>query len=57
MILFTILAIIAVILIVITIFVAAIGGTLGIVLFGDIIVCIAIIVWILKRILDKHSRF
>ena len=57
MILFTILAIIAIILIVITISIAAIGGTLGIVFFGDIIVCIAIIVWICKKILDKHSRF
>ena len=49
MILFTVLLLILVALIAISIFVLSIGGTLAIVIFGDLIVCILFVVWLMKR--------
>ena len=53
MILATLLAIIAILLVVIVVAAVAIGGTAFIVVFGDVIVCIALIalliVWLVKR--------
>lgn len=53
MILFTILALIVIFLAVVAIAVLSIGGTIGIILFGDIIVCIAVVVWLIKKFVFK----
>lgn len=53
MILFTILAIILVLLGVVAIAVLAVGGTIGVIIFGDVIVCIVIIVLLMKWLLKK----
>lgn len=55
MILFTILALIAFILIVLTLFVVSVGGAVGIVLFSDVIVCIGIII-LLMRLIFKNKK-
>lgn len=55
MILFSILAIILAILTVIAITVLVIGGAAGFVIFGDLIVCIALIV-LLMRFITKRKR-
>jgi uncharacterized membrane protein len=49
MIIFTVLLLILAALISISIFVLSIGGTLAIVIFGDLIVCIIFVVWLMKR--------
>lgn len=54
MILFVILTLIAVICTVLVVVVAIFGGAVGVVLFGDVIVCVAIIIWILKRRINKN---
>lgn len=61
MILFLILMIILVALIAITIAVIAAGGTIFIVIFGDVIVCIFLLAWLIKKIFfnnkkDKNSK-
>lgn len=56
MILFSILAIILAILIVIAVAVLAIGGAAGIVIFGDLIVCIALIVLIMRFIIRRKKK-
>ena len=53
MILFLILALTAVFLILFTVFAVAAGGSVAIVLFSDVIVCIAIIAWICKKLIKK----
>lgn len=53
MILATILAIVAVILIVFAVLVITIGGSAFIIVFADVLVCAAIIVWIIKAILKR----
>ena len=53
MILFSILAIVLVLLLVIAVICISIGGTAFIVVFGDVIVCAAIIIFIMKRLLNK----
>ena len=40
---------------VITVLAVAVGGTAFIILFGDVIVCIFIIAWIIKRIIKKKK--
>lgn len=54
MVLFIILAIIAVLLTGLTVFVVSTMGTIGIVLFADVIVCILIIAWIIKRLWNRR---
>lgn len=54
MILFAILLLIAVFLIIFTVAAVAIGGTAFVIIFGDVIVCIALIVWIIKKIMKKR---
>ena len=54
MVLFTLLLLMAIILVVVTLIVLSIGGAVGIVLFGDVIVCIVLIVWVMKRLLKKR---
>ena len=60
MILFLILSLILIALIALTIIVLAAGGTAFIVVFGDVIVCIFILAWIIKKIFfkkkDKEDR-
>ena len=56
MILFTILLITLILLIAITIVIASIFGASFIVVFGDVIVCAVLIVWIIKKMIKgkKH---
>lgn len=55
MVLFSIFALITLILIVLTIMVVSVGGAVGVVLFSDVIVCIAIMVFIMKLIFKKRK--
>ena len=54
MILFIILLLTAVILTVVTVLSLSAGGAAFIVLFGDVIVCIALIVWIMRKIFKRR---
>lgn len=56
MILLTILAIILAILIVVAIAVLSLGGALATVIFGDLIVCIAIIALIMRFIVKRKKK-
>ena len=56
MFLFTMLLLIAIVLAVITVIAIVFGGTVFTVVFGDVIVCIFIIVWIMKRLFTKKKR-
>ena len=49
------LALILVILAVVGVIILAVGGSAFILIFGDLIVCIAIIVWIIKHIFKKKK--
>lgn len=53
MFLILLLALIALILIVVTVVVVSVGGAIGIIIFGDVIVCILVIVWLIKKLLKK----
>ena len=55
MILFTILLLIIAMLTVITVLVVSVTGAVGIVLFGDVIVCIFLIVWFMKKLTKKKK--
>lgn len=55
MILFTILALTLIILTVITAVMISVGGSFAIVLFGDVIVCIFIIGWIIKKLFFERG--
>ena len=57
MILFTILALIAILLTVVTILAISIGGSVAIILFGDVIVCVFIIVWLIKFISRRRRGY
>lgn len=56
MILFTILLIMILILAVVAITVISVGGSAFLVIFGDLIVCIAIIVFIMKHLIEQKKR-
>ena len=56
MILFTILLIMVTLLVLFVIFAVAIGGSAAILVFGDVIVCIAIIVGIITLIIKKRKK-
>ena len=56
MILFTILAVTLIILTRITVLAVGAGGAIFVVLFGDVIVCIFLIVWLMKRLIDKKKE-
>ena len=56
MILFTILAVILIILVIATILIVGAVGAGGIIIFGDVIVCIVFIALILKAIIKKKRR-
>lgn len=53
MVLFTILLLILILLTIITVFCISVGGTIFVILFSDVIVCIVIIGWILKCLMKK----
>ena len=56
MVLFTILAIIALLLIVFTVIVTSVFGAVGIIIFADVIVCVAILIFIIRRIVGKKGN-
>ena len=56
MFLFTILVGIIILLILFMVLVATIGGAVGIVLFGDVIVCVLIMGFIIKKIFFKKKK-
>lgn len=56
MFLLAMLMIIACILTLFTVLVISIGGTVGIIIFADVIVCIGVILWIIKRLIMKRKR-
>ena len=55
MILFVILLLIVAILTAITVFAISVGGAVFVILFGDVIVCIALIVWFMKHRINKKK--
>lgn len=55
MVLFLILLLMLIALIVVSVFCLSVGGTFFIVLFSDVIVCAAIIVWIMKKMTKKSK--
>lgn len=55
MILFTILALILLILVVVTVVVASVIGAGTIIVFGDVIVCILILGWLIKKLFFKKK--
>ena len=56
MILFIILLLMLILLTVITVTVISAGGAVLIVLFGDVIVCAGLIIWIMKRLVSKKRK-
>lgn len=56
MVLFMILLLTLLILVVFGVLAVSVGGATIIVLFGDVIVCAFIIVWIMKRLISKKRR-
>ena len=46
----------ALLLAVFTVFAIAVGGSVFIVVFGDVIVCIFLIVWIIKKLFKKKPK-
>lgn len=56
MILFTILALILLILVVVTVVITSVVGAGAIVIFGDVIVCILIIGWLIKKLFFKKRK-
>ena len=53
MVLFTILLLMVLILTLITAFTIAIGGSVFVVIFGDVIVCVFILIWVMKKLFRK----
>lgn len=56
MVLFTILFLTLLFLVIFSVFAIAAGGAVMIVLFSDVIVCIAIICWIMKKIRNHKTK-
>lgn len=56
MILFMIMVLMIVLLTVFTVVVIGATGAVGIVLFGDVIVCIALLVWLFKKIFKRKRK-
>lgn len=55
MITFILLAIILIALAIFTVITVGAVGTAGIIVFGDVIVCIVLIVWIIKRLINRKD--
>lgn len=56
MILFSILVLTIILLTIITIVAIALGGTAFIIVFGDVIVCVFILIWIIKKIFFNNKK-
>lgn len=56
MVLFTILFLTLLFLVIFSVFAIAAGGAVMVVLFSDVIVCITIICWIMKKIKNRNHR-
>ena len=56
MVLFTILFLTLLFLVIFSVFAIAAGGAVMVVLFSDVIVCIAIICWIMKKNKNRNHR-
>lgn len=56
MFLFAFLCLVLTILLIITFVVLSVGGSIFILLFGDIIVCIFILAWIIKKIFFNNKK-
>lgn len=56
MVLFTILSMILLLLIVFTVLAVSVGGAVAVVLFSDVIVCVALIAWIIKLLARKKKK-
>ena len=56
MFLIMILLMIVSLLVVFTTLVISIGGTVGIIIFADVLVCIGVILWIIKRLIIRRKR-
>ena len=56
MILLTILFIIALLLGLIAIAFLSIGGVVGIILFSDVIVCVVLVVWVIKKLISRRRK-
>lgn len=41
--------------VVMTVLAITVGGSIGIIAFGDVIICVLIIIWIIKRIVTKKK--
>lgn len=55
MILFTLLAIMIVVLVVTAVIVLGVGGGAFIVVFGDLVVCAVLIGWLIKRLIKRRK--
>lgn len=55
MFLLTILLLILIILVAFTVLLISIGGSVFIIVFGDVIVCVFIIGWIIKKLINKKK--
>lgn len=55
MFLLTILLLILIILVAFTVLLISIGGSAFIIVFGDVIVCVFIIGWIIKKLINKKK--
>lgn len=53
MFLIILLALIAIILTIIILGVLSVTGAAGILIFGDVIICVALIVWLIKKLIKK----
>ena len=56
MILLTILLLILIILVAFTVLLISIGGSAFIIVFGDVIVCVFLVAWIVKKLISKKNR-
>lgn len=55
MILFTILLLMLILLTIFTVLAVSMGGAMFIVIFGDVIICIFLIIWLMKRLITKKK--
>lgn len=57
MFLFIVLVLVVLILIALIIAAVVVGGVVGLLLFGDVIVCVAILIWVIKKFFfDKKGK-
>lgn len=56
MVLFILLLLVTAILVVFTVTIISVGGAVGIILFSDVIVCIALMVFIMKKLIKRRRK-